>query len=65
MVVLNDSNSYYRSSIGKKGEYNHFKDEGKEALIKYIEQMAPMMLRQQDAELDERAKKIVWDELKQ
>ena len=65
MAVLNDNNYYYQSTIGKKGEYNHFKDGGKEAITNFIEQLAPMMLRQQEAELNERAKKIVWEELKQ
>lgn len=64
MAVLNDNNCYYRSKIGEKGEYNKFKDEGKDALTAFIEQMAPLMLRQQDAELDELAKKLVLEELK-
>jgi hypothetical protein len=64
LAVLNDRNSYYQSSIGKKGEYNHFQDSGKDAVITYIEQFAPLMLRQQNLELDERAKKIMWEELK-
>jgi hypothetical protein len=65
MAVLNDSRSYYRSGISNKGQYDEFHDEGKEALVAFIEQMAPMMLRQQDLELDELAKKIVLEELKE
>lgn len=64
LAVLNDKDSYYQSSIGKKGEYNHFNDGGKEAIMDFIEIFAPLMLKQQNLQLDERAKKIVWEELK-
>lgn len=64
LAVLNDKDSYYQSSIGKKGEYNRFNDGGKEAIMDFIETFAPLMLRQQHLELDERAKKIVWEEIK-
>jgi hypothetical protein len=64
LAVLNDKESYYQSSIGKKGEYNHFRDEGKLAVMEFIETFAPLMLKQQNETLDARAKKIMWDELK-
>jgi hypothetical protein len=64
LAVLNDKDSYYQSSIGKKGEYNHFNDGGKEAIMNYIETFAPLMLKQQNLELDNRAKKLVIEELK-
>jgi len=64
LAVLNDRDAYYQSSIGKKGEYNHFQEGGKEAIMNYIEQFAPLMLRQQNLELDKRAKQLVIDELK-
>ena len=64
LAVLNDDNSYYQSSVGKKGQYNHFYDNGREAIIKFIEQMAPLMLSQEKEELDLRAKQMVIDELK-
>jgi hypothetical protein len=64
LAVLNDKNSYYQSTIGKKGEYNHFNDGGKEAIMNFVETFAPLMLKQQNLELDERAKKIMWEELK-
>ena len=63
LAVLNDRDSYYQSSVGK-GEYNHFYDGGKEAMLNFIETFAPLMLKQQRSELDERAKKIVLEELK-
>ena len=64
LAVLNDKDSYYQSSIGKKGEYNHFNEGGKEAIMNFVETFAPLMLKQQDLELDKRAKKIMWEELK-
>ena len=64
LAVLNDKNSYYQSSVGKKGEYNHFQGNGKEAITEFIETFAPLMLKHQNLELDERAKKLMWEELK-
>jgi hypothetical protein len=64
LAVLNDKESYYQSNVGKKGEYNHFNDSGKEAIITYIETFAPLMLKHQNLELDNRAKKLVLEELK-
>ena len=64
LAVLNDRDAYYQSNIGKKGEYNHFQEGGKEAIIDYIEQLAPLMLKQQNLELDNRAKQLVINELK-
>ncbi len=64
LAVLNDKNSYYQSTVGSKGEYNHFNAGGKEAIMNFIETFAPLMLKQQNLELDERAKKIMWEELK-
>jgi hypothetical protein len=64
LAVLNDKESYYQSSIGRRGEYNHFNDSGKEAMLKFIEAFAPLMLEQQKLELDKRAKEMVLEELK-
>ena len=65
LAVLNDKNSYYQSTVGKKGEYNHFHDGGKEAILNFLETFAPLMLKQQELELNARSKKIMWEELKQ
>lgn len=64
LAVLNDKDSYYQSTVGKKGEYNHFNPGGKESVMDFIETFAPLMLRHQEMELDARAKRIVLDELK-
>lgn len=64
LAVLNDKSSYYQSTVGKKGEYNHFNEGGKEAIMSFVETFAPLMLRQQELELDARSKKLMWEELK-
>lgn len=64
LAVLNDKNSYHQSTVGEKGEYNHFKDGGKEAILNFVETFAPLMLKQQELELNERAKNLVIEELK-
>jgi hypothetical protein len=64
VAVLQDNKIYYESSVGKKGEYNHFRDGGQEALITYIEAMAPLILKNERDKLDKRAKQMMWEELK-
>lgn len=64
VAVLKDDNLYYESTIGKKGEYNHFRDNGKEALMTYIEAMAPLILKNERQKLDKRAKEMILEELK-
>ena len=64
VAVLNDDSLYYKSSVGKKGEYNHWKEGGQEALLQYIETVAPLILRNEREKLDKRAKQLMWEELK-
>ena len=64
MAVLNDRNAYYQSGVGSNGAYNHLTDSGKEAILTYIEQFAPLMVKKQQLELDARAKQLVINELK-
>jgi len=62
LEVLKDNKCYYRSSVG--GNYSYFTEEGEKALMHYIKTMAPTMLDQYDYEMNEIAKKMVWEELK-
>lgn len=64
VAVLNDDSLYYKSSIGTKGEYNHWREGGQEALLQYIETVAPLILRNERDKLDKRAKQLMWEELK-
>ena len=64
VAILQDQKIYYESRVGTKGEYNHFKEGGQEALLLYIETMAPLILRNERDKLDKRAKELVLEELK-
>ena len=64
VAVLQDNKIYYKSGVGDKGEYNYFREGGKEALMIYIEAMAPLILKNERQKLDKRAKQLMWDELK-
>lgn len=64
VAVLKDDNNYYESRIGKKGEYNHFREGGTEALLTYIDYMAPLILKNERDKLDKRAKEMIVEELK-
>ena len=64
VAVLQDQKIYYESSVCDKGAYNHFQEGGKEALLLYIETMAPLILKNERAKLDKRAKQMMWQELK-
>ena len=60
--IVKDHTMYYYSRVGP--EYCHLTDEGKEAVLQWIEIMAPQMYKKEQAELDLRAKQMVWNELK-
>ena len=61
MEILKDDELFYRSySL----EYSYLTETGKEALIEYIDYMAPIMIKRYEAELDYRAKQMVFNELK-
>ena len=58
MEILKDSNYYYHN------KYSTLKDPGKEEIIKFINMMAYHMIEEDNQQLTERAKKIVWENLK-
>lgn len=60
--ILKNGKYYYNSSVGSN--YNHLTEEGKTEIIKWIELMAPGMHKLEKEELDARAKKLMWEELK-
>lgn len=60
--ILKDKQLYYHSTVGR--DYCHFTDDGKEALAKWIDLVAWEMFELEKQQLDIRAKKIMWDELK-
>ena len=64
VAVLQDQKLYYESRVGQKGEYNHWREGGEQALLTYIEAMAPLILRNEREKIDKRAKEMVLEELK-
>lgn len=60
--ILKNKRMYYHSTVSS--DYCHLTDEGKEEVIKWITMIGPQMFKLEEAELDARAKKMVWDELK-
>lgn len=60
--LLGNRNYYYRSSVGK--DYSHLTEEGKEAMSAFVDLLAWKMLEAEDADLNNRAKKQVLDQLK-
>ena len=62
LAVLNDKHSYYNSTVGS--HHSKFENKGEQAVMDFIKQFAPLMLKKQNEDLDERAKKLMWEELK-
>ena len=62
MEILSNRHYYYHSSIGS--EYSHFTDAGKEAMAIYLNTMAGMMIKAEEASLNKRAKDLVINGLK-
>ena len=62
MEILRDNKYYYNSMMGYN--YNHLTDAGRQELAKFIEIVAPEMLRLETEELDTRARDLVAKALK-
>lgn len=60
--ILKNKQLYYHSTVSS--DYCHLTDEGKQAVLEWVHLMAPQMHKLEQAEIDARAKKMVWDELK-
>lgn len=60
--IIKDRDLYYHSGVGR--DYSHLTERGKEALAKWMNMMAWEMLELEKKELDARAKKLMWEELK-
>ena len=62
LEIFKDRDYYYHSNVGP--EYCHLTEKGVEALIDYMNIMAPNMLKKDNKELEDLAKKLTWNELK-
>lgn len=60
--ILHNDMLYHNSFVGT--EYCRLTEEGQQEVIKWINMLAPHMLAQENKELDERAKRLVVQELK-
>jgi hypothetical protein len=62
LEILQNKKYYYNSSVGV--EYNHFTDDGKEAMDEYLKYMVMLMLKAEQESLNKRAKELVIKGLK-
>lgn len=62
MELSRNSRYYYHSTVGKT--YCYWTEEGKEAIVEFMKELAPMMRMAEEQDLDERAKQMVLKELK-
>lgn len=60
--LLNNSRYYYHSSVG--ASYSHLTEDGKVAVVEFMDLMAWKIKEANEADLDQRAKKQVLDQLK-
>ncbi len=60
--ILSNRNYYYHSSVG--ADYSHFTEDGKIAMVEFMNLMAFKIKQAEDADLNERAKQQVLEELK-
>ena len=62
LELLNNRAYYYKSSVGK--DYSYLTEDGKTAVVEFMNMIAWKMLEAENAELDKRAKQQVLDQLK-
>ncbi len=60
--ILNNRNYYYHSSVG--AAYSHLTDDGKVAIVEFMDLMAWKIKEANEADLERRAKQQVLDALK-
>ncbi len=60
--ILNNRNYYYQSSVG--ASYSHLTEDGKTAVVEFMDLMAWKIKEANEADLDRRAKEQVLAELK-
>lgn len=62
MELSRNSKYYYHSSVGSG--YCYWTEDGKEAIVEFMKELAPMMRLAEEQDLDARAKEMVLKELK-
>ena len=60
--LMHNRKYYYHSAVG--GDYSHWTDEGKEALIEYMNMISHRMMRAEEEDINKRSKDLVMKGLK-
>jgi len=60
--ILNNNRYYYHSTVGR--DYSRLTEDGKEAVVEFMNLMAWKIREAEDVDLDRRAKQQVMDSLK-
>jgi hypothetical protein len=63
LMELQRNRAYYYYS-GAGSSYSYWTEEGKEAMVEFMKEMAPVMRQAEELDLDRRAKEMVMRELK-
>lgn len=63
LMELQRSRAYYHYS-GVGSNYSYWTEDGKEAVIEFMKEMAPLMRQAEERDLENRAKQQVLDALK-
>ena len=61
MEIISSNKYYYYTTTCNN--YCKLTEDGKTAIIEYMEQMAPYMIQKEQQEFESRAKSTVWNEL--
>lgn len=62
MEIIKDKELYYVSTVDSK--YNKLTEKGQQAVLEYVTMMAPHILEKEEEMLAQKAKEMVWGELK-
>ena len=62
--MMNNREYFYKSNIGKTHEYSHWTEDGREALMEFLEGHTRQMLLAEEKLIKERAKEMTFEALK-
>lgn len=62
--MMHDRELFYKSNVGKHHEYSHWTDEGKQALMEFVEAHSKRILVAEEELLRNRAKEMTFEALK-
>ena len=62
--MMNNREYFYKSNIGKTHEYSHWTEDGRSALMEFLEGHTRQMLLAEEKLIKERAKEMTFEALK-